>query len=295
MGRHPLFSVIMPSFNHARYVAAAVKSIQNQTAGDFELIVIDDGSSDGSVPILTTLAEQDKRLRLFARANQGAPATINEGIASARGDWISIINSDDLYSPARLEKMLQAAEAVKADWSFAQVDYIDGKGDSIQPEQIDWYRTIQNEIKNCPTVGFALLKHNVTITTGNLFFRRKLFDLVGPFRDLQLIHDWDFALRLLRQSEPIYLDEPLYWYRLHRENTIRTVAQSTTDREVNFVLRDYFLSVYCTKPPNDLAPGWHAQRGYSDEIDRLDFQGKSYRIYMPSEQERAFVSAEKLA
>jgi glycosyltransferase involved in cell wall biosynthesis len=293
MPARPLFSIVMPSYNHAAYVTAAVKSVLEQTIDDLELIIIDDGSSDRSPAILTELVARDSRAQLFSRANKGAPATINEGISCARGKWIGIINSDDVYYSNRLELMLEAVERNGTDWGFSRVDFIDAEGKPAPDEQASWYRGIQSDIRSTPTVGYALLKHNMTITTGNLFFAYSLFDLLGPFRDLQLVHDWDFALRLLCRAEPVYVDQALYSYRLHEQNTIRKIAQTTTDREVNYVLRDFFLSVTLAKPANTLAPNPYTWPGYFEEVvQRLDFQSKPYSTYMPSQQERSFLQAQ---
>jgi glycosyltransferase involved in cell wall biosynthesis len=296
MSATPLCSVILPSYNHAAYVRAAVESVLAQTFRDLELIVIDDGSSDGSAAILAGLVAQDPRMQLILRANKGAPATINEGIAHARGKWIAIINSDDLFAPNRIETLVERVEAAAAGWGFTQCEIIDSDGKRAIGSIADWYRDLQHECNKWPTVGYALLKLNVMITTGNLFCLRKLFDPTGGFRELRLVHDWDFALRLLYQAEPIYVDQPLYAYRLHDQNTIRKIAQSTTDREVSFILRDFLLALTLTTPPNALAPNPYTWPGYFEEIiERLDFQGEPYQTYMPSRLERRFKSRRALA
>jgi glycosyltransferase involved in cell wall biosynthesis len=263
---------------------------------DLELIVVDDGSVDESIATLAQLAKQDSRVRLFSRANKGAPTTINEGIARARGKWIGILNSDDLYAVNRLQLMLEVLERTDASWGFSRVEVIDGSGHRAQSARADWYRDLQAEIQGWPTTGYALLKANVAISTGNLFFARRLFELVGSFRELELVHDWDFALRLLYHAEPVYVDQPLYCYRLHDQNTIGRIAQTTTDREVAFILRDFFLAVALDKPPNTLAPNAYTWPGYFEEtVRRLDFQGRPYRSYLPSKQEWSFQVARAAA
>ena len=283
-------SVVMPSYNHAAYVGHAVRSVLQQSLHDLELIIIDDGSSDRSRAILAECAAGDQRVRLYMRSNKGAPATINEGVRLARGKWIGIINSDDAYAPHRLELMLQSLERSGATWGFSRAEFIGETGGSARPQDADWYRGIQAGIAAWPTVGFALLEYNVTLTSGNLLFHRDLFDAVGPFRELQLVHDWDFALRLLRISEPLFFDQELYFYRLHGANTIRSISQSTTDREVNFILRDFFLSLTAERPPNPSAPCPFVWPGFFEEtIQRLSFQGRPHVVFMPSSQERSYL------
>jgi glycosyltransferase involved in cell wall biosynthesis len=276
---NPAVSVVMPSYNHEAYVELAVRSVLAQSFGDLELIVIDDGSSDRSCAVLSALAAQDARVRLVFRPNKGAPATINEGISLARGKWVGIINSDDLYAPDRLKRMLLSLESHDATWGFSRVELLDAAGAPAAAGSADWYREIQREIATWPTIGFSLLKHNVILTTGNLFFERCLFDLAGPFRELQLVHDWDFALRLLRHAEPVFVEEELYSYRLHGTNTIRSIPQSTTDREVGFVLRDFFLSVTAQRPRNSVAPSPYTWPDFfGDVIRRQHFQGCPYEF-----------------
>ena len=285
----PIVSIVMPSYNHAAYVGDAVRSVLNQSFTDLELIVIDDGSKDTSGDILSELAAADARLRLTIRRNRGAPATINEAIAMAQGRWIGIINSDDVFAPARVEKMLSAFAAAGAAWGFSRVSFIDETGAAILTQEAKNLRKLQDDILDWPTVGFCLLKQNITLTTGNIFFERRLYEEVGPIRDLNHVHDWDFALRLLRMAEPLFLDEELYFYRFHGSNTFRNIADAVTGRETSFMMRDFLLSVVAEKPPNSMAPNPYSWPGAFDiAISKLQYQ-----IYMPSTLERAFVRAER--
>ena len=99
----PMVSVIMPVYNHAGFVAAAISSVLQQTGVELELIVIDDASTDNSWESIAAFS--DSRLhRLRHEHNLGAHATLNEGLRQARGEWLAIINSDDLFHPARLQR-----------------------------------------------------------------------------------------------------------------------------------------------------------------------------------------------
>src|SRR5262249_15626438 len=91
-----LASVILPAYNHAAYIEEAVRSVLAQTWPDVELIVVDDGSTDGTLERARELAAQyPQRMRVIAQANQGAHVAINRGLAEARGDYLAILNSDD--------------------------------------------------------------------------------------------------------------------------------------------------------------------------------------------------------
>src|SRR3989442_13154067 len=104
----PRVSVVIPSYNHAQFVGAAIDSVLAQTLSDFELIIIDDGSKDDSVETIQRRLSQlnDDRVRLVARENRGLCRTLNEGLLMARGRYFAYLGSDDLWEPTKLEKQV---------------------------------------------------------------------------------------------------------------------------------------------------------------------------------------------
>lgn len=112
---HPLISVVLPAFNAEKHIADAVKSILNQTFQDFELIVINDGSTDSTISILENLANKDKRIKLITRENKGIVASLNEGIDVAAGGWIARMDADDIALPNRFACQLECLRQTGAD------------------------------------------------------------------------------------------------------------------------------------------------------------------------------------
>ncbi len=112
----PVISVIMPVYNAERYVGEAVRSILGQTRGDFELIIVDDGSTDGSGAILRGLAGKDGRIQLVSRANTGLTRALNEAAGLARGEFLARMDADDVAMAERLAR---------------QVEYMEGHGDCV--------------------------------------------------------------------------------------------------------------------------------------------------------------------
>jgi len=104
MARSPKVSVIIASYNGERFIGEAVGSILGQTWTDLELVVIDDGSTDGTRAILSDIASRDSRLRIVEKENEGLIATLNRGIAEARGEYIARLDHDDVAVPSRIEK-----------------------------------------------------------------------------------------------------------------------------------------------------------------------------------------------
>jgi GT2 family glycosyltransferase len=218
----PQVSVVIPSFNHRQFVTAAIKSVLAQTVTPMELIIIDDGSVDGSAATLRE-AVKDKRARVITRSqNLGAHATINEGIGHARGDYIAILNSDDLYAPTRLERILAQAESSGSELVFSDLCFIDAKGRHIphSREARGYARTIQQMAGY--SIEEALVRGCLPVTTSNLVFRRSLIERIGLFRAFRFCHDYDFLLRLLGKCRVTWLHEPLLSYRLHADNTSKT-------------------------------------------------------------------------
>ena len=220
---HPLASIIVPCYNHERYVAGALGSALDQSVGALEVIAIDDGSRDGTLAAMNRFAGErgDDRLRMYAQANRGATATLHLGLSRARGEYIAFLNSDDAFAPERLEVMIGALERERADFAFSRVSYIDGDGRDVAhaPGRPTDYLQRQLEREAYPELAYALVDFNLTISTGNFVFRRSLHDRIGGFRPLLWCHDWDFALRALRKGSVTYVDRALYYYRFHGENS----------------------------------------------------------------------------
>ena len=216
----PLVSVLMPAYNHAPYVRPAVESVLGQTYANLELVVIDDASTDETWAVLQSF--DDVRIRLLRHeVNRGAHATLNEALALARGDFIAIINSDDLYHPGRIERLVAEARRRGEDTLiFTDVEFIDAQGTVIDehPRALG-YRMLRTR---CAALqpSLWLLTGNPVISTSNFFCSRALAQATGPFAPLRYTHDWDWALRASAGHAPVWLHEPLLSYRVHAANTL---------------------------------------------------------------------------
>lgn len=112
---NPTISVVLPAFNAEKYVREAVQSVLTQSFTNFELIIINDGSTDGTLAILEELREQDSRIIIVSRENKGLVQSLNEGLDLARGLWIARMDADDIAMPQRFERQLQWLEQTGAD------------------------------------------------------------------------------------------------------------------------------------------------------------------------------------
>lgn len=212
-------SVIIPLYNHERYITYALESVFSQSVPVKEIIVIDDGSNDASLKIARKYSESHPEMTVWSHPNQGAHYTINTGIQRATGEFVSILNSDDAYSENRFAECLAIFDANP---NLAAVctglSFVDENGKTIQNpwyvQALDFYRKVND-------LSLALIHGNFIMTTSNIIVRRSVFDEIGYFSALRYAHDLDFFLRLLLNGKQIHFhDKPLLGYRIHPTNTI---------------------------------------------------------------------------
>jgi glycosyltransferase involved in cell wall biosynthesis len=265
----PLVSVLMPAYNHAAYVRAAVESVLGQTYGNLELIAIDDASSDATWNVLQSF--EDERLRRYRHdANQGAHATLNEAMGLAQGAFIAIINSDDVYHPARLQKAVSCLTANQhLGACFTRYDFIDETGrvvrdsDSLAADFPDIAKSLgraaealeRNELQ-----VMSLLARNYLHTTSNLICRREVIDQVGTFRCFRYVHDHDFFLRLSHRFPIEVIPEGLLGYRFHAANTLAESAAASV-AETAAMLAEFLLT-HELKAMRHHSPAFLAVLGY---------------------------------
>ncbi|THB71827.1 MAG: glycosyltransferase [Desulfobulbaceae bacterium] len=224
----PLVTVVIPAYNHENFIGEAVESVLNQTFSDFELIVVDDGSTDKTGEIVQSY--RDERLNYYYQENQDAYNTINRGINLASGKYISILNSDDVYLLDRLERLVNECEQNNLQCVFTDVIPISDQG--VVYHQPDfgwnvWHQKNRSFYFQCADLYIAFLKGNFMVTTSNLFISAQAAAAVGPFSSLRYLHDYDFIFRVLEKfpAKTRYLhDQQLVKYRIHGGNTLGEAA-----------------------------------------------------------------------
>lgn len=219
MTSHFSVSVVIPLYNHERYIEAALESVWSQVMRPREVIVVDDGSTDGSFEAVSRMSRSFPELVCWSQPNQGAHYAINAGIHRATGDLVAVLNSDDLYHPRRLARCMDVlVSRPDAAAVCTGLGFVDDGGREINNP---WYRESRAFYDKVGDLPLALMNGNFFMTTSNLVIRRRVFEEVGYFAPLRYAHDLDFFLRLLaRDLEIHFLDEPLLFYRMHGRNTI---------------------------------------------------------------------------
>lgn len=215
---NPNISVVIPLYNHEDFILEAIQSVQHQTTPVFEIIIIDDGSKDNSGKIAIEEGKNDVRIKYLYQENAGAHNAINRGIKMATGDYVAILNSDDVYPKERFERMIGVIENTNAEAIFSGIDFIDAKGKKVRNE---WYNQAKDFYLKNNNYSLALMNGNFFMTTSNTLIRRDVFDKIGFFYNLRYTHDQDFFLRLFLHNINVqFIDEPLLFYRSHATNTI---------------------------------------------------------------------------
>lgn len=235
-------SVIIPAYNHESYIADTIQSVLGQSFADFELLIINDGSTDNTEGEILKFV--DERITYLSQENSGAHSAINRGISLAKGEYISILNSDDIYHPDRLKRCSEFMDE-NSDISvvMTEVEGIGSKGSPLVKKDgahikawLSWYSDTLNlyDREDFLLLSFA---RNIMITTSNCFVRKAAFDKVGKFNGLRYAHDWDMLLRLASQFKVYLMRDHLLKYRIHESSTVlEDKSESKVRFEVNWLI-----------------------------------------------------------
>ena len=209
--QNSLVSIITPSYNCSKFIEETVASIQKQTYSNWELVIVDDASTDNSVEVIKSLQENDNRIKLYyLEKNSGAARARTKAIELAQGEYIAFLDSDDLWLPTKLEKQLDFMQ--KHNYMFSCTKYQEIsengkiKGDIIKVVDKSDYKKV---LKTCP-IGNSTVMYNAKV--------------LGKFAVPNIKRNNDFALWLtmLKSTEAIYgLDEVLTYYRLSNNSISR--------------------------------------------------------------------------
>lgn len=265
----PLISVIIPAYNHERFIGSAIESILAQSLDDFELIIIDDGSTDKTAEVIKSY--DDSRISYAWQENQDAFNSINRGMGQASGKFISILNSDDVYTSDRLEKLVVFANDNQAACIFTDVIPISDEGKEFSDPSFGWNVWHQNNrsfYKQQGDLYAGFLHGNFMVTTSNLFIDTQAVTKVGKFSPIRYLHDYDYIFRMMLEfpNSVFYLDDQkLLYYRIHSGNTLTEAAVTGRQQDLE-VIEKYMLVRVPESTQNYVKVGTQRLRKLENEI-----------------------------
>jgi len=209
-----LVSVIIPSYNRAAYIEAAINSALDQTYGSVEVVVVDDGSTDGSYEKLQQWEERGKLVLLThpERRNRGQSASINLGIQQATGSYIAILDSDDMFAKEKLADQVAFLEAnPETGMVYGQGHAVDADGNFLFKVPGDGHQELSDPNR-------LLLDCYMALPGGSLV-RRSVFEKAGLFEEsFRAGQDHDMAIRIMEATKCAYLPKLAFYYRKHDDS-----------------------------------------------------------------------------
>lgn len=223
----PQVSVLLTSYNHQNYLKECVLSALRQTYQDYEIIAVDDASQDASPEILKDLLGGHPRAKLILHEeNRGTYPSLNEALAVAEGEYASILNSDDVWLPEKLERQVELFHKEPAlTLCHTSGWFINDKGERLSGQPMGFSFPAGEH-------SFTLadfVRNNCAIASSVMFRVRTVRDLGGFDETFKNLGDWDMWLKLAEEGKVGFVPQPLTLYRIHSTNTIYLAETTFTE------------------------------------------------------------------
>src|SRR5262245_55510277 len=228
----PSVSVVIPAYNSAPWIAETVESVLAQTSPADEVIVVDDGSTDGTVD---ALAPYGSRITLISQPNGGAAAALNRGFAEAAGGYVARIGSDDLWDPRKLEWQREALRA------HPEADISVGHARHIGLYELEYKRPPGEGVLDPDVLRPALYVRCLFVAPSALI-RRELHERLGAFREGQINEDYEFWLRALRAGAVFHYEPRLICHHRRHGGNLSSQLQPTREADLE-IHREYARDV----------------------------------------------------
>lgn len=206
----PLVSIITPMYNSEKFILKTIESVINQTYSNWELLLIDDGSTDNTIQIVEVFKQKYSNIKLIQNlTNLGAAQSRNKGILEAKGDYIAFLDADDLWKPNKLDLQIQFMQTHNCDVSFSSYEQIDENG-----------KPLNKLVQALPKLTYnKYLKTNYIGNLTGMYNAKTLGKITSP--DLRKRQDWLLWLAAIKKSSKpaLGIQESLAYYRV-RQNSI---------------------------------------------------------------------------
>ena len=229
--KDPLFSIIMPVYNRESFLPRSIESVLQQTYSDYELICIDDGSTDGSSKIIQGYSKKDPRIKYVHQTNKGRCLARNIGLKHARGHWACFLDSDDFYFPNHLSAIKDLIEKHPQLNDFATEQTIEGKNKTYINRSVS---------KNNYVISFKDNIYSNPISLNQLSYNRKAIAASFPEENIPISEDWLFMRQLTLKTDILKSNIPTTGVKEHSGRTLRN--HTTSDiAKWNSYTSEYFI------------------------------------------------------
>lgn len=265
---HPPLTVVALCYNHERYLRACLDSIARQTFQDFELIVCDDASTDGSAALIEAWIAEHRPSATFIRqaANIGICQTLNVALSRAQGRYLSMISTDDMWEADKLERQFRVMEQQPAavGMAYSDASLMDGDGAAIPGRFIERYRPG----RPIPSGDlFIELATNNFIPAMSTMIRTEVLREVGGYDESLAYEDWDMWLRIAERYRIVYVDGALARYRLHTASLTESLLKKANVRAAATHCAMAIKLLASTRLTPELRQRWVADAlGWSREV-----------------------------
>lgn len=212
-----LVSIIIPCYNAEMFIAETIKSVINQTYSNWEIIIVNDGSTDNSATILNQFSEKDNRIQLINKPNSGVSDTRNKGLEVANGEFITFLDADDVWHITNLEKKVNFLTSTDYDVVYSYCQMID--------EQSKPINRVLKGVNNLKVADFLSFKANYNTAPSGIVFKKEVLHKIGGF-DVNLSNnaDQDILIQALASRFKFGVIPEILWnYRIHSENMSKNV------------------------------------------------------------------------
>ena len=233
---HPKVSIIIPTYNRADLLPRTIGSVLNQTFRNFELIVVDDGSTDNTREVVKKFEEKDLRVKYIWQENSGGPAKPkNTGIKVAKGKFIAFLDDDDEWLPEKLEKQIKLFRNTSNNLAFVGCNIL-----VIEEEKNKIIKRVKMSNYSKGVFFKKLLEGNFIFTSSSVLIKKEVLDKVGFFdTNLKYADDWDLWVRVSEHFSFSFVPEYLLKYYLHQKGITINLNPAKEAEEHQYILKKF--------------------------------------------------------
>lgn len=280
----PEISIIVPVYNVEKYVKQCLQSILNQTFSDFEVIIIDDGSSDQSGKICDDFARLNSKITVLHTENEGLASARNKGLDRAKGDYICFVDSDDYLQENYLEFLYRIIQNSEYDFVSCAANFVDEQGKLIRRND---YLVSEKEIVGDEIIDIYMTTNLIEDASWNKLYKKTVWQDLR-FLEGYIYEDSEIIVRLLQRCKTIFFtSEFLYYYRIRSDSILSYEGKSIYKKKYK-IKNLHLLSVYESRAKQLRGTKWEV--GCYRQILLLCGEFIFYHTFFPKEEQEEVIT-----